>query len=639
MLNFRATLTDHATMARRTSPSRTCARALARARLVCVVVVGTAIAASIGGSQAATSSVTVSLDVLSSTTLDASTCPASALTFGTVLPDSSQVAPAACTLVFGSSNDSSMLKMYQLDSTGDAMMSNTEGGMDTAFGPDGIRTIDFPEGNAHPKWGALQPDGQYVVLGSVTAGGDDDAGVARIGPTGTMDAAFGDGATGRKVHDFAPTFNETYRNGALQPDGKILGVGHVTVGGFDNAILVRFTDAGQMDGTFGGGDGLVEVDAGGWDQFWDVRYLPNGRIMAFGCACGIGDSKPLIARFDSNGALDPAFGTNGWIKPLTWGTWAEIQTAVVLANGAFIVGGVRDAGAGKRAFVARLHADGSLDTSYGMSGFRDIAWSGAVVGIGRITLASPDGAVWVSGHDDIGGGTINVGAARVTAAGNLDTGWNGTGTATAGYGAGQAAYGYASLPVDGSRMLAVGGVSGDYHALMFTNGGSAELDTSFSTDGKHTIDFAGAADFGVGPFAGREGKVVIPGTATTGGVARFGIAVFAGGTTIPDYGGAAVFGSANTQAAFGACLEARSGAGVTGGWALDAGGACTAVVGDPWNGIADTVASPSAKVLGSPTSGVTNATATIRFGIKTALATPPRNFAAPIAVEVIAPNA
>ena len=79
--------------------------------------------------------------------------------------------------------------------------------------------------------------------------------------------------------------------------------------------------------------------------------------------------------------------------------------------------------------------------------------------------------------------------------------------------------------------------------------------------------------------------------------------------------------------------------GVAGGWTVDPGGSCTAVVGDPWTGIADDSSAPTAKVLGSPTSGVINATATIRFGVKTALAQTPRSYSAPIAIEVIAPNA
>ena len=114
---------------RDTSCARTRVRAGVHVRrlLACTAVLASALAISTGGTQAASSNVTVTLDVLSSTTLDAAACPTAARSFGTVLPDSSVVASAPCAITFGSSNNTSMLKMYQQDLFGDAMFARTDG--------------------------------------------------------------------------------------------------------------------------------------------------------------------------------------------------------------------------------------------------------------------------------------------------------------------------------------------------------------------------------------------------------------------------------------------------------------------------------------------------------------------------------
>ncbi len=631
-------------MARTPTPSAAQTRALMRVRraLACGAIVAAAVAASVGGSQAASSNVTVTLDVLSSTTMDPSGCPASARRFGTVLPDSSVVTAAPCAISFGSSNNSSMLKLYQEDAFGDAMFARSDGStMDAAFGPGGMRALTFPEGNADAKFGALQPDGQYVVGGRVQAGGDWDSAILRIGPTGTLDPSFGDAATGRKVHDFAPTYDEILIDGFVEPNGKVVAAGKRSDAGlnFDNTMLVRFTAAGQPDPTFGGGDGMIDVDSAGWDEWWGLTTAPGGRYVTVGCSCGFGTGDALIGRFNSDGTPDTTFSSTGIVER-TWGTtFSKLSTIVPLASGKFIVGGVRDNGAGSRTYVARLNADLSLDTTYGAVGFREIpALDG---GIGRISLAGTDGSVWVPGHVDASGGGAgwDAGVARIDGAGNIDTSWNATGSASANHGGASNDWGYASLSLGDSSVLVSGGStagSGEFHMMAFTNGGTAGLDSGFSSDGKQLLDISsGGFDYAVESFWGREGRIVSIGSANN----AFGVAVFAGGGTIPDYGGGAVFGSGNTQSTFGACLEARAGAGVAGGWTVDPGGACTAVVGDPWNSIADTAASPTAKVLGSPTPGVINATATIRFGVKTALAQTPRSYTAPLVFEVIAPDA
>jgi hypothetical protein len=230
--------------------------------------------------------------------------------------------------------------------------------------------------------------------------------------------------------------------------------------------------------------------------------------------------------------------------------------------------------------------------------------------------------------------------AKLLANGQLDTTW-GVGGKQRTIVAGR------SNPADGvlsqgDRVLVVGADTGtapdsNWSIARFTSTG---LDPTFNGGAPLNYDWNAQWDFAGPTIRARDGRVAIAGTVgkTGGGKDLMGMMLLASGATIPDYGGAAVWGSAPTQSLFGACLESRAGAGVTGGWTVDPGGSCTAVVGDPWVPIEDANTS-AAKVLGSPTVGLTTASASVRFGVKIGTTTPPAAYVAPISLEVLAPNA
>ncbi len=82
--------------------------------------------------QSASSAVTVTLDVASATSLDASGCVSNTpgvTAFGTVLPGTGAVTAADCAITFGSSNDSSMLRLSQQDGGGGAMVPGPSSGI------------------------------------------------------------------------------------------------------------------------------------------------------------------------------------------------------------------------------------------------------------------------------------------------------------------------------------------------------------------------------------------------------------------------------------------------------------------------------------------------------------------------------
>src|SRR6266540_3914313 len=91
------------------------------------------------------------------------------------------------------------------------------GQLDPGFGTDGKVVSDFGA-NAEAAAIGVQPDGGIVVGAGSMRG---DLLLARFGPTGTPDPAFG--RDGRTVTDLGGT--ESLSDLRVQPDGKIVAVG------------------------------------------------------------------------------------------------------------------------------------------------------------------------------------------------------------------------------------------------------------------------------------------------------------------------------------------------------------------------------------------------------------------------------
>jgi len=85
--------------------------------------------------------------------------------------------------------------------------------------------------------------------------------------------------------------------------------------------------------------------------------------------------QPLLARFDSGGHLDPAFGRGGLLRLLRPDGKVldgAVEDVIALADGKLLVKGSVSGGELLRSapFVARLNPDGSYDTGFGSGGWK-----------------------------------------------------------------------------------------------------------------------------------------------------------------------------------------------------------------------------------------------------------------------------
>ncbi len=218
------------------------------------------------------------------------------------------------------------------------------GTLDPKFGTDGTVTTIFSGAGSPvmlPIGAAQQASGDIVVLSEFDFVEDEGTqiGLTRYTAAGQLDPAFGsDGST---ITNFSSFTFQPFAF-ALEPNGKILVAG--TVGGTSSGILefglAQFTANGVLDTTFGTG-GVATTDfVAGLDAPSAFLLQPNGQILMGGFQDG-GRHTPgslSLARFNSNGALDPTFGTDG-VALITPAQIAGPQALALLSNGDYLAAG------------------------------------------------------------------------------------------------------------------------------------------------------------------------------------------------------------------------------------------------------------------------------------------------------------
>src|SRR5262249_7130056 len=137
--------------------------------------------------------------------------------------------------------------------------------------------------------------------------------------------------------------------------------------------LTRYNANGGLDTSFGAG-GMVRVD--NYQAAWGVgAVLPaDGQIVVAGHYVGFDDL--LLARVHLDGSLDASFGDGGQVVLDLPGGSFQVFAAVQQADGKTVVAGTGSSADPPELDVTlvRIHADGSLDTTFGVGGvvFADI---------------------------------------------------------------------------------------------------------------------------------------------------------------------------------------------------------------------------------------------------------------------------
>ena len=336
---------------------------------------------------------------------------------------------------------------------------------------------------------------------------------------GDLDTTFS--GDGKVTTDINVGREDVLREIALQTDGKIVVVGERNdpIRVYDFAVA-RYNPNGTLDTTFSG-DGKLLTNFGGIDKAEDVAIQPDGKIVVAGSRC-LDDIWPdqkcdlAIARYQINGALDPTFSGDG--KAITGfgggsnGFWGGLA---IQSNGKIVVNGWMWNGTDFDFAVYRYNANGALDTTFSGDGRVRVGFATGPQDMANDLALQPDGKVVVSGHscDTVNFENCDFAVLRLNANGTLDTTFSGDGRQTINFGGNEGPEGIAVQPngkivVAGSRWTPAA-----LFALVRLNP-NGSLDTAFSGDGRVLTGFGPGVGAGCGDVRVQSnGKIVAAGYA------------------------------------------------------------------------------------------------------------------------------
>jgi uncharacterized delta-60 repeat protein len=386
---------------------------------------------------------------------------------------------------------------------------NPNGGLDLTFRGMGRVTTDFG-GDDSATAVAIQPDGKIVVAGETgdLVGGRDVSAFAlsRYHSDGRLDLAFGSGGKvitgfGGYGYDFAFPLALS-----LQPDGKIILAGGVSVAGDAGAFaLARYRADGGLDLAFGTG-GKVVTNFGETGYIAGLTVQPDGRIVVAGNSFGSDRSNFTVVRYRIDGSLDPSFGTDG--KVITgFGDHDAAFAVAVQSDGKIVVAGISLASGNVTFALARYASDGGLDPGFG-SGGKVVTDFGHTEEAFALAL-QPDGKIVVAGGSVSIGGDLAL--ARYDADGSLDASFGIGGQVTTDLGGTDTATQLALQP-DGKILVTVSvfpsptpGSVGTGRSLLVRYTSNGSLDPTFGEGG--TVDDTFARGLAVQP----DGRIVVAG--------------------------------------------------------------------------------------------------------------------------------
>ena len=240
----------------------------------------------------------------------------------------------------------------------------------------------------------IQPDGKIIIGGLFpSVGGVTRNNIARLNADGTLDSTFnpGTGASG------------TVQSLAVQADGKILvGGNFATFNGTASARLARLNADGSFDTTFTVGTGAAS-DVNAIVPLSDGKILIGGAFVTYNGTTGVN----RFARLNANGTLDTTFTT---------GTSSNgtVRSIVLQPDNKILIGGAFTTyNAVARNRIARVNADGTLDTTFNVG-------TGASNTVASVALQT-DGKVLIGGLFVTYNTVTRNRIARLNTDGTLDT--------------------------------------------------------------------------------------------------------------------------------------------------------------------------------------------------------------------------
>jgi uncharacterized delta-60 repeat protein len=238
---------------------------------------------------------------------------------------------------------------------------------------------------------------------------------------GALDGGFNN-PDGYVVSNVLPAFPANSDTGfaisAHSNDGRLVVANYTTR---ENFTLVRYTNLGALDNTFGT-SGVVDLRLNAGDNAvpYAVKVLPDNTILVAGWTWGSTKDFCLLKLLE-DGTPDLSFGTNGWVVTDFGSGHDEARSMAVQSDGKIVLAGIAFNGNNYDFAVARYTATGSLDLAAFGGGTGKVTTPIAGNDIAKsVAIQSTDQKIVVGGTKDVNGVNPNYMVVRYNTDGSLD---------------------------------------------------------------------------------------------------------------------------------------------------------------------------------------------------------------------------
>lgn len=188
-------------------------------------------------------------------------------------------------------------------------------------------------------------------------------------------------------------------------------------------LITELKASGKIVPTFRRGHHRgLRTDLGAADIAEDLAVQSDGKIIQVGCSETQHGSFLAIVRYQSDGRLDPGFGTKGKVlTPVP--SFSCVHSVALQSDGKIVIGGnywrpLIDGG--DFAVVARYLLDGQLDPSFGDHGLRTMSLEGYDSSIADLAVDSQGRIVSVGETTEYKSGVVHGVVMRMQSNGELD---------------------------------------------------------------------------------------------------------------------------------------------------------------------------------------------------------------------------
>ena len=308
---------------------------------------------------------------------------------------------------------------------------------------------------------------------------------------GDFDASFGSG--GLALYSVTSFNNLTSDSMVLQADGKIVGSGTLKDSNGCYVFVARYNSDGSPDGTFAGGSGIsitqISVNSNCYSAHVDLQS--SGKLVVAATRDDSSSSDFVLLRYHANGSLDSTFGVGGMVVH-NYVLHDQARDVVVQPDDKILLAGFSSNNNNTDFVIVRFTSSGYVDTSFGFSGRAILDFNnGSNDNLSEIAL-QPNGKILAVGYT-FSSSAPDFALARFHSSGSRDYSFGSSGRQILDiFGSTDIAHAIA-VQSDG-RILVAGdayhsSLSRYYMTILRLNSNATAFDSSFGNSGATYVSF------------------------------------------------------------------------------------------------------------------------------------------------------